>query len=130
MKKTKIIIPALGVMLLSTAASVTGTVAWFSMNSFVNATNMNILAKAEEGIVISNEAKTLWTDSAIASKSSAVAVYPIQKAQPRMQTACPIAHSRLASMMAIHFGGQQDILRRDIPGTFHAESGRTHHHNK
>ena len=80
MKKTKIIIPALGMLLLSTAASVTGTVAWFSMNSFVNATNMNILAKAEEGIVISNEAKSLWSDSAIATKSSAVAVYPTSTA--------------------------------------------------
>jgi hypothetical protein len=30
MKKSKIIIPALGMLLLSTAASVTGTVAWFS----------------------------------------------------------------------------------------------------
>ena len=57
MKKTKVIIPALGMLLLSTAASVTGTVAWFSMNSFVNATQMRVLAKAEKGILISNEAK-------------------------------------------------------------------------
>ena len=52
MKKTKIIIPALGILLLSTAASVTGTVAWFSMNSDVTATSMTIQAIAESGIAI------------------------------------------------------------------------------
>ena len=76
MKKTKIIIPALGMLLLSTAASVTGTVAWFSMNNFVNATNMNITAKAENGIVISNEAQSTWTNSAEASHKAAIAVRP------------------------------------------------------
>ncbi len=30
MKKSKIIVPALGIMCLSTAAAVTGTVAWFT----------------------------------------------------------------------------------------------------
>lgn len=45
MKKTKIIIPALGMLLLSTAASVTGTVAWFAANATVSATGMQIKAK-------------------------------------------------------------------------------------
>ena len=52
MKKTKIIIPALGMLLLSTAASVTGTVAWFSMNSDVTASTMSVKAVAESGIAI------------------------------------------------------------------------------
>ena len=52
MKKTKIIIPALGMLLLSTAASVTGTVAWFSMNSDVTASSMSVTAVAESGIAI------------------------------------------------------------------------------
>ena len=52
MKKTKVIIPALGILLLSTAASVTGTVAWFSMNSSVTATSMSVKAIAEAGIAI------------------------------------------------------------------------------
>ena len=80
MKKTKIIIPALGVLLLSTAASVTGTVAWFSMNNFVTASGMNIQAKAESGIVISDEAQTSWTDSATASHNTALAVLPTSTA--------------------------------------------------
>ena len=47
MKKTKLIIPAMGLLLLSTAASVTGTVAWFSMNAEVTATGMQITAKSD-----------------------------------------------------------------------------------
>ena len=38
MKKSKIIVPALGLLLLSTAASVSGTVAWFTANRTFNAT--------------------------------------------------------------------------------------------
>ena len=47
MKKTKIIVPALGMLLLGTAASVTSTVAWFAMNSSVSATGMQIKVKTE-----------------------------------------------------------------------------------
>ena len=46
MKKTKIIVPALGMLLLSTAASVTGTVAWFSANAQASATGMNVQVKS------------------------------------------------------------------------------------
>ena len=52
MKKTKIIVPALGMLLLSTAASVTGTVAWFAVNTSVTVTGLQVRAKAEGGIVI------------------------------------------------------------------------------
>ena len=38
MKKSKIIVPALGLLLLSTAASVSGTVAWFTANNKYNTT--------------------------------------------------------------------------------------------
>ena len=78
MKKTKIIIPALGMLLLSTAASVTGTVAWFSMNSFVNATEMRVQAKAENGIVISNSSaeNANWADTATALHNTALALFP------------------------------------------------------
>ena len=55
MKKTKVIIPALGILLLSTAASVTGTVAWFSANSTVNANGMKVQATTSESLVINTE---------------------------------------------------------------------------
>ena len=52
MKKTKLIIPAMGLLLLSTAASVSGTVAWFSMNAQVTATGMTISAKSDTSFLI------------------------------------------------------------------------------
>lgn len=75
MKKTKIIIPALGMLLLSTAASVTGTVAWFSMNNFVTATGMQVKARAENGIVISNQSAATgtgvtWKETAASARAS------------------------------------------------------------
>ena len=51
MKKTKVLVPAMG-LLLSTAASITGTVAWFAVNTSVSVTGLQVQAKAEGGIVI------------------------------------------------------------------------------
>lgn len=52
MKKSKIIVPALAMLVMSTAATVTGTVAWFSMNKTVSASGMAVRAQAEGSIVI------------------------------------------------------------------------------
>ena len=52
MKKTKIIVPALGLLLLSTAASVTGTVAWFSANATVTASSMTVKANVGANLFI------------------------------------------------------------------------------
>ena len=52
MKKTKIIVPALGMLLLSTAASVTGTVAWFSMNNTTTVTGMMVRTKIGDNLYI------------------------------------------------------------------------------
>ena len=73
MKKTKVIIPALGILLLSTAASVTGTVAWFSMNADVKAQGMQVKALAEQGIVISNAANGTYSYAASSTKDGTTA---------------------------------------------------------
>ena len=52
MKKTKIVVPALAVLLLSTAASVSGTVAWFSMNTSINVTGMTVTTKVSSSLQI------------------------------------------------------------------------------
>ena len=52
MKKSKIIIPALAMLAMSTAATVTGTVAWFSMNKTVTAEGMLVRAQGQGSIVI------------------------------------------------------------------------------
>ena len=52
MKKTKIVIPALAVLLLSTAASVSGTVAWFSMNTSIDVSGMTVKTKVSSNLQI------------------------------------------------------------------------------
>lgn len=52
MKKTKIVVPALAVLLLSTAASVSGTVAWFSMNTSINVSGMTVKTKVSSNLQI------------------------------------------------------------------------------
>ncbi len=52
MKKTKIVVPALAVLLLSTAASVSGTVAWFSMNTQIKVTGMTVTTKVSSSLQI------------------------------------------------------------------------------
>lgn len=58
MKKTKVIIPALGLLLLSTAASVTGTVAWFSMNNTASVSGMQISVNSNATYLLISNANT------------------------------------------------------------------------
>ena len=51
-KMKKVMAAAIAMMTLSTAAAVTGTVAWFTANNIVSANNMTVQAEAEKGIVI------------------------------------------------------------------------------
>ena len=53
MKKTKILVPALGILALGMAASVTGTVAWFSTNTMVYADGIKVTTTAQDSLVIS-----------------------------------------------------------------------------
>ena len=52
MKKSKIIVPALGILVLSTAASITGTVAWFSVNNSVTVDGMEVTTKVAGNLLI------------------------------------------------------------------------------
>ena len=78
MKKTKVIIPALGILLLSTAASVTGTVAWFSSNASVSATGMSVKARTDEALVIglSHEVGSLITVD-LSAQNEDVSLIPV-----------------------------------------------------
>lgn len=53
MKKSKILIPALGILVLSTAASITGTVAWFSSNASAKVEGMQVTTKVSSNLLIS-----------------------------------------------------------------------------
>lgn len=52
MKKTKILVPALAVLALGMAASVTGTVAWFAANNVVYANGMQIQSSTPSSLAI------------------------------------------------------------------------------
>ena len=70
MKKTKIVVPALAVLLLSTAASVSGTVAWFSMNTSVTVTGMSVTTKVSSNLQIAQtNLEANYTDSITQARS-------------------------------------------------------------
>lgn len=88
MKKTKVIVPALGILLLSTAASVTGTVAWFSSNSNVDATGMNVKARTDSNflvICLGNEFNSSVTTTSVAS-SGDVSLSPVAPIKANVTT--------------------------------------------
>ena len=66
-KMKKIMAAAIAMMTFSTAAAVTGTVAWFTASNVVTATGMTLQADTEQGINISNESLAEWKDSIEAS---------------------------------------------------------------
>ena len=70
----KKIIPALALLLISAMVLASASYAWFSMNTQVTATGMQVKATAEDGILISNSAKSDWTNSATATVTTAVLV--------------------------------------------------------
>ena len=55
MKKSKIIAPALGVLVLSTAASISGTVAWFTANNSVSVQGMQVKTKVGNNLLIAED---------------------------------------------------------------------------
>lgn len=53
-KSTKIILPALAVLVLGTAAATTGTVAWFASNNVVHADGMSVKCATSKNLLIAN----------------------------------------------------------------------------
>lgn len=71
----KILASAIALMTLGTAASVTGTVAWFVASNEVSVQGFNMKAEVENGIVIANETHTAdshWMTSISASHDGTV----------------------------------------------------------
>ena len=70
-------------LLLSTAASVTGTVAWFAMNTQVTATGMTVSAKSDSTDLIIVEGSTFdpnATSRTVTSSHAATELYPVAPA--------------------------------------------------
>lgn len=77
MKKMMKLVPAFIMLLVSAILVSTASYAWFSMNTQVKATGMQIQAKSEGGIVISNESGSDWNSSATASHNSVAYLIPV-----------------------------------------------------
>lgn len=67
MKKFRKLLPAFGMLLLSSALLSTSSYAWFSMNSTVKTDGMNVQATTSQNLVISNSSKTSYLSSATAT---------------------------------------------------------------
>ncbi|MBO7519656.1 MAG: hypothetical protein J6T73_02660, partial [Clostridia bacterium] len=71
----KKLIPALAMLLVSAILLGTSTYAWFSMNTVVSATNMQVKAIADQGILINEvatAADTNWDEAATANQTTAL----------------------------------------------------------
>lgn len=85
MKKLLKLVPAFAMLLVAAILVSTSTYAWFSMNTTVQATNMQVRAVAEKGLLI-NEIATAgdsnWDEQATANQTSAnpVLLYPASTA--------------------------------------------------
>ena len=74
------LIPALCMLLISAVLVGTSTYAWFSMNTEVTATGMQVKAVAEDGIVIANESKSAWNQTATAAHADVTSLVPASAA--------------------------------------------------
>ena len=105
MKKTKIIIPSLGLLLLSTAASITGTVAWFAANASVTATGMQVKAKTASTYLLigTGENDTYAEIQAINPASTSVAL-TVSDEQALVLPSKPVENSTEAGYVSVGSG--------------------------
>ena len=104
MKKTKVIIPALGLLLLSTAASVTGTVAWFAANGTVSATGMEVKATSESSFLQIQKSDVAW-DASAAQTTIAINNSPIAEIKPTH-----VSKEATAESLTAYDGGTTFVL--------------------
>ncbi len=70
------LLSAAGMLGISAAMLATSTYAWFTMNKTVTATGMQVKAKAESGLLISNAAQGTYADTATTTKTTCTELYP------------------------------------------------------
>lgn len=116
MKKTKVIIPALGMLLLSTAASVTGTVAWFAANASVTATGMSITAKSDTTFLLIKAGEADASSIQTAKKTS-------DSAQTSSAALYPAAHDSIANLAAADTVGNWYYMYSEDPASATGKAG-------
>lgn len=76
MKKSKILVPAVALLALSTAAATTGTVAWFSANTVVAGSGMQVQCITAKDLVISNAQAGTYGVAAVTANTGAKTLTP------------------------------------------------------
>ena len=78
MKKFRKLIPALCMLLVSALFVGTSTYAWFSMNTSVSATNMQVTAKSDNiYLQISQNGKNTYDKTAASTVDASTVIYPV-----------------------------------------------------
>ena len=78
MKKFRKLIPALCMLLVSALFVGTSTYAWFSMNTSVSATNMQVTAKSDNiYLQISQNGKNTYDKAATSTVNASTVIYPV-----------------------------------------------------
>lgn len=72
----KKLLPAFAMLTVSAVSLSSATYAWFSMNTTVTAQGMQVKAKAEGGIVISNSQKSTWSATADSNLTTVTELLP------------------------------------------------------
>jgi hypothetical protein len=107
---------AIAMTLVSTVALGSSTYAWFTMNKEVTATNMQVKAKAEAGLLINEKqaaGDTYWDDSATALAMPGIALAPTSTTDG---TKWFHANSKIASSEA--GGAQNGVKSSDLSGVY------------
>lgn len=106
-KSTKIILPALALLVLGTTAAATSTVAWFAANGTVSATGMQVKCQTSHNLIISNTDPAKFNGSTADDTNYGSSV----------STTNTGAHSLTPSSTAT------SVLKSGTPGFFYAETG-------
>lgn len=106
-KSTKIILPALALLVLGTTAAATSTVAWFAANGTVSATGMQVECQTSHNLIISNVDPANFDGSSEEGKAYGSSVSTTNK---NVQALTPSSTAT-------------SLLKSGTPGFFYAEQG-------
>lgn len=106
-KNTRKLLGAVGMLTVSAAMLVSSTFAWFTLNKEVKATNMQVKAKADQGLLINEVADHTngnWDDEAITSQTEGILLHATSTADTKTWY---VAYSKKSNTAAAATQGNQ-----------------------
>lgn len=122
MKKSKILAPALAILCLSTAASVTGTVAWFASNNVVTADGLKVKSTLPSSLAINSTidgTNGVGKETSVSFAAAAVALNPCSTYHGKTEGENPTNLTENGTLYTVLNGGDVD------PATGLALTGKT-----